>query len=65
MSNILEYKGYHTKIIYEKEDQCLRGVIEGISDFVNFEGDIASIEEEFHKAVDEYLDFCKSVLKRM
>lgn len=64
MKNVLEYKGYHTKIEFDSEDFVLRGKIEGINDLVNFESeDINGIEREFHEAVDEYLEFCKEVGK--
>ncbi|MBQ8956745.1 MAG: type II toxin-antitoxin system HicB family antitoxin [Lachnospiraceae bacterium] len=64
MSDLLEYKGYHTKIEFNMESMTLRGKIEGINDYVDFESeDISSIEQEFHSAVDEYLEFCKEVGK--
>ncbi len=64
MKNVLEYKGYHSKIEFIAEDKVLYGKIEGINDLVSFQsGNIADIEEEFHKAVDDYLDFCKEVGK--
>lgn len=59
MNNILTYKGYITKIEYSSEDQLLFGKIEGIRDLVNFESESAtSIEEEFHAAVDDYIQSC-------
>ena len=61
MKNLLEYKGYHTKIEFDSEDLVFRGKIEGIKDLVNFESsDISMVEEEFHAAVDEYLEFLDS-----
>lgn len=64
MKNVLEYKGYHTKIEFDSESLVLRGKIEGIRDFVNFEStDVSSVEEEFHAAVDDYLNFCREVGK--
>lgn len=64
MTNILEYKGYHTKIMYDADSNTLHGKIEGIRDFVNFETeDLGSVEAEFHSAVDDYLEFCKEVGK--
>jgi len=60
----MEYKGYHTKIEFDVESMALRGKIEGINDYIDFEAeDIASIEEEFHSAVDDYLEFCAEVGK--
>ena len=42
------------------EDRILHGKIEGISDFVNFEcSKVEDIEAEFHKAADDYLEFCR------
>ena len=64
MENILEYKGYHTRIEFNSESLTLRGKIEGINDYVDFEcDDIKNIEAEFHEAVDDYLAFCEEVGK--
>ena len=64
MSSVLEYKGYHTKIEFDSEEFILRGKIEGINDFIDFESDtLDGIETEFHEAVDDYLEFCKEVGK--
>ena len=64
MKNILEYKGYHTKIVFNSADFVLRGKIEGINDLVDFEcEDVKDVEKEFHAAVDDYLEFCKEVGK--
>ncbi len=61
-SNILEYKGYYTKVEYSAEDRVLYGKIEGIKDLVNFESDRPDrVEEEFRHAVDDYLAFCKDL----
>ncbi len=63
-NSILEYKGYHAKIEFDADTFVLRGKIEGINDFVNFESsDMVKIVEEFHNAVDDYLEFCKEVGK--
>lgn len=64
MKNILEYKGYLTKVEYSVEDQVLYGKIEGIKDLINFECEKASeVESAFHQAVDDYLAFCEDVGK--
>ena len=63
-NNVLEYKGYHTKVEFDSEDLVLRGKIEGINDLVDFEcEDLKGVEKEFHEAVDDYLVFCKEVGK--
>lgn len=63
-NNILEYKGYHSKIEFDTGSFVLRGKIEGINDLVDFQSDsIEKIEQEFQSAVDDYLEFCKEVGK--
>ena len=65
MRNRLEYKGYHTDIEIDFEGQSFYGEIEDIRDFVNFESDtIAGIVQEFHSAVDDYIEFCRAVGKQ-
>ena len=62
--SVLEYKGYHAKIEFDIETYVLRGKIEGIDDFVDFETDNPQlVEKEFQLAVDDYLDFCQEVGK--
>lgn len=64
MKNIMEYKGYHTRIEFNAESMTLRGKIEGINDYIDFEADsIDEVEKEFHSAVDDYLEFCAEVGK--
>jgi len=61
MKNILEYKGYSTRVEFSQEDNVLFGKVEGINDLILFESNKADeIEMNFHEAVDEYLDFCKN-----
>ena len=51
MSCVLEYKALH-------------GKIEGINDLVDFDSENArEIENEFHAAVDDYLEFCAELGK--
>ena len=64
MNNTLEYKGYYSNVEYSAKDGVFHGKIEGINDLVTFEGkNTADIENEFRRAVDDYLNFCKSVGK--
>lgn len=63
-NNILEYKGYFSKIQYSSKDNIIFGVIEGIADLITFESSNCSeIQKEFQMAVDDYLEFCKEVGK--
>ena len=60
MKNIIQYKGYLSKIEFDTEDLVLRVKIEGINDLITFEtNDILRVEEEFKNAVEDYLEFCK------
>ena len=62
MGNVYEYKGYFTKIEFSAEDMVMHGKIEGIRDLVNFESsDPKLIEQEFHSAVDDYLELCEEL----
>ena len=55
---MLEYKGYHTTMTYDSDDNVYFGRIIGIFDFVGFHaGSIDEFEKAFHRAVDNYLDF--------
>ena len=63
-SNLLEYKGYHASVVYDADSLILHGKILGINDLVTFESDSAhELMNEFHNAVDDYLDFCVEVGK--
>lgn len=60
MSDILEYKGYITKVKYSNEDNVFFGKIEGINSLVNFEAESADeVKDAFEEAVNDYLAFCK------
>ncbi len=64
MGSVLEYKGYHTRVEYDRDDMVLRGKIEGITDYVDFESrSLEHVEDEFHRAVDDYIEFCAEVGK--
>lgn len=64
MNKILEYKGYKTRIVYSQEDDVYCGEIINIDDSVSFHSEnISTIEDEFHKAVDDYIEVCKSIGK--
>jgi len=65
VNNVTKYKGYYTIIYYSSEDNVLCGKIEGINDLITFESDNESkMENEFHKAVDDYLLYCAGIGKK-
>lgn len=58
------YKGYTAKSEYSPKDRIFYGKILGISDLVDFQSENAKeLEHEFHRAVDDYLEFCEEIGK--
>lgn len=63
-ANLLRYKGYSARPEYSADDKVFYGKILGIRDLVDFQSENAkNLEEEFHKAVDDYLEFCAEIGK--
>lgn len=59
MKDALTYKGYVGSVRFNAEDAVFFGKIEGIDDFVTFEGDsVKSLKTAFEEAVDDYIDLC-------
>ena len=66
IGNILEYKGFFTTIEYDAESKSFHGQIEGIDDYINFgTTDSSDVENQFHAAVDDYIDICQEVGKEV
>lgn len=62
--NNLEYRGFYAKFNHDLNQEKIIGCIVDIEDLVTFEAEHSSdIEFEFHKAVDDYMAFCKEVGK--
>jgi predicted HicB family RNase H-like nuclease len=58
--NSLHYRGYVGSIEFSEEDAVFHGKVVGIKSLVSFEGDsVNTITEDFHDAVDEYLEYCE------
>ena len=63
--NNLEYRGFHAKFNHDLNQEKITGCIADIEDLVTFEAEHSNdIEFEFHKAVDDYMSFCKEVGKK-
>jgi len=57
--NYLHYKDYIGSVTFSEEDAVFHGKVAGIKSLISFEGDsVDAIIEDFHNAVDEYLDYC-------
>ena len=60
MSNTMEYKGYIGSIEFSPEDELFFGKVLGIRALISYEGcDAKSLLEDFHNAVDDYLEMCE------
>ena len=65
MSDLLSYKNYNGTVEFSKEDNCLFGKVIGIKSLISYEGaSVKELEQDFHNAVDEYLEDCKENLIR-
>lgn len=61
---LLYYKGYSASPEYSADDHMFYGKILGINDLVDFQSENEeALEDEFHKAVDNYLEFCQEMGK--
>ena len=64
MINQLKYKDYFGTVFFSEEDQVFHGKVLGTTDSISFEGEsVKELTEDFHNAVDEYLEYCSSVGK--
>ena len=65
IENNLEYKGFHTEVNYDIEENITYGCIANIEDFVSFQfkkGENA--QTIFENAVDDYLVLCREAGKK-
>ena len=61
MKNLMEYKGYLGSVNYNDEDEIFYGRIEYIRSLISYEGhDVESLKNNFHEAVDDYLELAQS-----
>ena len=57
--NFLHYKNYTGSVEFSEEDAVFHGRVIGIKTLISFEGNsVSTITNDFHQAVDEYLEFC-------
>ena len=58
MNNTMEYKGYVGSVEFSEEDALFFGKVLGVRALISYEGENArDLVEDFHKAVDEYLEW--------
>lgn len=65
MKNIRPYKGYFAFVDYDPRDKIYYGYLENtLGDLVDFQAYYEDdVEEQFHEAVDDYLEFRKEIGK--
>lgn len=60
MKNTMEYKGYVGSVEFSEEDGIFFGKVMGIRSLISYEGtDARSLVEDFHGAIDDYLQLCE------
>jgi len=58
-NNYIHYKNYVGSVEFSEIDAVFHGKVMGIKSLISFEGDsVSTLIEDFHNAIDEYLDFC-------
>ena len=64
-NNYLHYKNYAGSVEFSEEDSVFHGKVAGIKSLISFEGDsVNALIEDFHNAVDEYIEFCAETGKQ-
>lgn len=61
MNNTIQYKGYVGSVEFSEEDGLFYGKVMGIRSLISYEGENAKdLVEDFHGAVDDYLEACSA-----
>lgn len=59
MNNTIKYKDYIGSVEFSETDGVLYGKVQGIRSLISYEGtNVRELIEDFHNAVDSYLDSC-------
>ena len=66
MNNTIRYKGYVGSVEFSEEDGIFYGKVLGIRSLISYEGENAKeLLDDFHGAVDDYLESCKELGKSL
>ena len=61
MNHAIQYKGYIGSVEFSEEDSIFYGKVMRIRSLISYEGESArELLEDFHGAVDDYLENCKA-----
>ncbi len=64
MNNTIEYKNYIGSVEFSEKDYVFFGKVLGIHSLISYEGSTAKeLIDDFHNAVDTYLEECKQAGK--
>ena len=64
-SNKAEYKGFIADIRKDEATHRFQGHVTDVKDIVVFEAEtLECAEQEFHKSIDVYLEFCRAIGKQ-
>lgn len=65
MNGMMEYKGYVGSAEFSAEDGVFFGKVQGVGTLISYEGtSVDQLTEDFHSAVDDYLDVCAAEGKK-
>ena len=65
MNKTIQYKGYVGNVKFSEADGIFYGKVMGIRSLISYEGENAKeLLDDFHGAVDDYLETCKSEGKK-
>ncbi len=65
MNNLIRYKGYIGSVEFSEADGVFYGKVMGIRSLISYEGENAKeLLADFHSAVDDYLENCKTEEKK-
>ena len=60
MNNLIEYKGYIGSVEFSESDGVFFGKVQGIRSLFSYQGtNAAELINDFHGAIDDYLDLCE------
>lgn len=61
MNNTIQYKSYIGSVEFSEEDGIFYGKVKGIRSLISYEGKNAKeLLDDFHGAVDDYLENCEA-----
>lgn len=61
MNETIQYKGYVGSVEFSEADNIFYGKVMGVRSLISYEGEnFQALINDFHTAVDEYLETCKT-----